>query len=608
MTISLKKIAPWLLLVYTFFLCYLITQLPFPFDKFKELNFDMFPRMIAGICVITILFIYYQKTNIDSYVNKEWIVFNLFILLSFSSLFILFRGATFGLNVLTGDAYFNAAMVAKYKYFNSLTDFNYIQLSTSYPALYHFILGKYAALFNIESYTAIYHGYFITFCIYSIPLFLLIKRVAGTTTATAFIIFYFFNFPIANLYKPYEFISACFFLFWWIYFVEEKFKSTKFSIIGGLIGAAIFMTYYYWFFIAAIYLATKLTSEIATDKSFKKALENRKGTIITLATAAIFSSIYWIPLAMEFSKFGMESLQNMWMTPDMAEFNFLHEKSIVVNIILGIGVALPFLYKDDKVMTACRWLLIALTIWFTLGYLMLYLSKPTVTSKIHYLAYAVCALSLFNWLFNLFNFKSLEIKQKAIGILFVSLFIVSIDNFLEIKNHSLFKNSVSVQINPIQKDETGIKKFKNKVLLTDRQHINALIPVHTFMNINAHFSHPASQFRKRIAFLQDLQQIQNPEVLAWFLAYNNFDKVDLVYFSNSVSLTIFDDNYPRGHSTVSINLSNNLFNSQYLKPFDQIDGEQGVIFELIPPPFDAKNSFSQTEIELANKYSKSQYK
>jgi len=602
MTISLKTVAPWLLLLYTFLLCFFITQVPLPFDKFRELNYDMFPRMIAGFVVLGILFIYFSKVNIEIYLSKEWMVFNLFILFSFGSLFILFKDSSLGLNGLIGDAYFNAAMVTKYKYINSLTDFNYAQLSTSYPALYHIILGKYAALFNVESYTAIYHGYFIVFCIYSIPLFFLIKRVTDATVAVSFVVFSFLNFPVDNLFKPYEFITACFFLFWWIYFVEEKFKNIKFSVIGGLIGAAIFMTYYYWFFIAAVYLVIKVSSEINYNRSIKKTIEERKGTIVTLLITISFSAIYWLPLALQFSRYGVESLQNMWMTAEMAEFNFLQEKSVFVKILLGVGAVLPFVYKDNNVMRICRWLLVSLALWFVLGYVMLYLSTPTVATKIHYLAYAVCALSFFNWIFILLGFKSWQVKKSVTGISLVSLFIVSADNFLDIKNSNLFNGSQPAKVTPFQQNDSRMERFKNKVMLTDRQYINAYIPVHYLININAHFSHPASQFKKRIAFLQDLQQIQNPAVIAWFLAYNKFDKVDLIYFSNAASLTVYDDNYPWGHNAVSINLSNELFNTQFLKPFDQLVGEQGTIFELTPPPFDLKDSFSPMELALVEKY------
>jgi hypothetical protein len=362
------------------------------------------------------------------------------------------------------------------------------------------------------------------------------------------------------------------------------------------------MSYYYWFFIAIIYLIIKIIAEIIATQSLKKTIEERKGTIICLAITFFISTIYWLPLAIQFSRYGVDSLQNMWMTTGMTEFLFLQEKSVFVKLILGIGAVLPFIYRNDKVMNICKWLLVALAIWFVLGYSMLYLSKPTVANKIHYLAYAVCTLSIFHWFFNLLDFKSLEIKKSATGISLVSLFIISADNFLEIKSNNLFKGSQSVKMNPIQQDGARIRKFMNKVMLTDRQYINAYIPVHFLINVNAHFSHPASQFRKRIAFLQDLQQIQNPAVLAWFLAYNKFDKVDLIYFSNTASLTVYDDNYPWGHTPVSINLSNEIFNEQFLKPFDQLTGEQGTIFELIAPPFDLKNSFSQTEIELAAKY------
>ncbi len=604
MNTSLQKFAPLLLFVYTLLLCFFISRLPFDFEKFGALNYDMLPRMIAGFSVLLLLLMHFGKFDVSRYFSFGWLAFNLFVLTAFSAIFILFKDVHVGLNGLMGDACFNAAMVTKYKYFNSLTDFNYAQLTTSYPALYHFILGKYAAFFKLPSYTVIHHGYIFTYCLLSLPVYFMARKSAGATVAVSFVLFMFLNFPADNLYKPYEFITACVFLFWWMNYVEQPSSGFKNIVAGGLIGAAIFLTYYYWFFIAATYLFIKLLSELNEQRSIKKLFELRRSAVLILLLSALFSSIYWLPLVFQFATHGVESLQNMWMSPEMVEFSFLNEQSLMVKLVLGAGAAIPFFFPKNNAMSVCRWMLMAITLWFFMGYIMLYIGKPTVANKIHYLLFAFCSFSVFYFLFELLEWQTDALKQTAITIAFSALFIFGIDNFLELKNHPFFSNVSAYNIPNHQQNSAFAESFKGKVMLTDRQHINAFIPVHYLININAHFSHPASQFRQRIDFLKALEDVRNPDVLAWFLTYNKFDKTDFLYFSNDAVLSVYDDNYPKGHRAVTIALTNEIYASQYVRPFATLEGEAGTVYELLPPPFSLKENFSKQELQLADKFAK----
>lgn len=600
MQIDLKKIAPYLLLAYSFLLCFIIAGLPIDNELLGDFTLEIFPRLLCGITLLLAggIFLFEEKYN--SWFSKEWGLLNIFIVLSFGMIFTLFHHSSVGLNSLIGDAYFNTAMITKYKYFNSLTDFNYLGLSSSYPALYHYTIGKLAAITGTEALKATHFEYYLAYCVLSIPLFLLLKRAVHSIVAIAFIFFIFLNFPVNNFFKPYEFISSIFFITWWLVFIETKHFSLKKILIGGLVGAAIFATYYYWFFIAAVYLSFSFLWEIS-QTGISSFWRNRKQTIYTLTAAAALSSFYWLPLFFDFMKYGVDSLQNMWLTEEMLQFSFLESKPLFVQLISGAGLVFLFLFRQNKVMEILLKLLAAIVFWYTLGYLMFYFKKPLVADKLHYLIYAICALAFFQAVF--FCIKWNETFIKRIPLLTFSLLIFfGCNNFIAIKAHPFYNTMKNSNFPKYQTDKNEILRYKNKVMLCDRQYINAFIPVHYFININAHFSHPASRFRERLQFLTDLQQIQNPEVLAWFFTYNKFNQIDLLYFTQNPSFTIHDDNFPHGLQAVDITFTPALLQSQYIEFFSSLASEAGVIYELKHPPFELKKTFNSFELELANKY------
>ncbi|MCS6820085.1 MAG: arabinofuranosyltransferase [Chitinophagales bacterium] len=597
----MQRLAPWLLTAYTFLLCYILSLLPVHQNTLGDYAIEVLPRAVCGICLLLVTLMYSSNNDADRYVSREWAFLHVFIFVSVCMLYALFGQQRCGLNGLIGDAYFSTAMITKYKYFSSLTDFNYLGLSTSYPALYHYIVGKSAALFSVESFAAVKYGYYLVYAVLSIPLYLLIKKCCKQTVAVAWIIFIFLQYPFDNIFKPYEFISSAFFLVWWIYFVERPSLSRNVHIlIGGLIGGLIFATYYYWFFAGAIYILVFWGHEMVT-RGPKPFFTNRKKHFLLLITAAVTSSFYWLPLLKDFLAFGVVSLQNRWLSEEMVHFSFISNKSIFSGFISLTGVIFTFIFFRDSLMKILFKLLLSCLILYSVGFVLLFAQIPLVVNKLHYLMDAICAMAFFHGLFNLVGWQQ-EIKERLILACYIVLLLLGCNTFMELKAHPFYASTRNFQIKFFQDDSQALHQYKNKVMLTDRQHINALIPVHYFININAHFSHPASRFRERIAFLEQLQAIKNPDVLAWMLAYNKFNKVDLIFFENTPELTIFDDNFPYGHSMKKIVLTPDLFTSSYLKYYGNIPGENGNIYALEPPPYALRKSFSPLEERIASQF------
>jgi hypothetical protein len=601
MQFFLKQTARWWLLAYTFLLCFIISQLPINHEKLGGYSAEIFARIFIGIGLFLLGGAFYFQHQYDRWFSVPWVLLNVFVLVSVSMLYFLFRHTHVGLNGWIGDAYFNAAMITKYKYFHTLTDFNYLKLSTSYPALYHYLVGKLAAWWGVESYKAVKTGYYLVYGILSILFFMVLKKSVGELTAAAAIFFLFLFFPVDNLFKPYEFITALLFLGWWLAFVEcDHVFCWKRVGLGGALGAFIFATYYYWFFIAIVYLIAVFLAEwgmVGTKAFWIK----RKQTIFLLATAAILSSFYWLPLFADFVRYGVVSLQNMWFSEDMAQFNIWADGYLPAQVITLAGMAFILLFSRHRVMQILLKLLLAIAFWTTLHFAMLYFKTPLVAHKLHYLIYAIGAVGFFYGLLELIPWSE-TIKKNASVALFLWLMLIGGDRFISLKNHPYYREMSRYRKPHFQQNRHEVEPFKNKVMLTDRQHINVYIPVHYFLNVNAHFSHPASRFRQRVQFLQDLQAIDNPSVVAWFLAYNIFDKVNLIYFENQPTLYIYDDNFPYGHQLVTIHLHPSLLQSEFLRPYGTLPDEQGVIFELKPPPYELKNSFTPHEHELAKKY------
>jgi len=194
MQFFLKQTARWWLLAYTFLLCFIISQLPINHEKLGGYSAEIFARILIGIGLFLLGGAFYFQHLYDRWFSVPWVLLNVFVLVSVSMLYFLFRHTHVGLNGWIGDAYFNAAMITKYKYFHTLTDFNYQGLSTSYPALYHYLVGKLAAWWGVESYKAVQTGYYLVYGILSILFFMVLKESVEELTAAAVVFFLFLCF------------------------------------------------------------------------------------------------------------------------------------------------------------------------------------------------------------------------------------------------------------------------------------------------------------------------------------------------------------------------------------------------------------------------------
>ena len=120
----------------------------------------------------------------------------------------------------------------------------------------------------------------------------------------------------------------------------------------------------------------------------------------------------------------------------------------------------------------------------------------------------------------------------------------------------LYKNSVN-NVGISKKYSRFIKnkeQFEGKTFLTNDFSLAAFVNVNIFININAHYSHPASKFRERLEFLKSLKSA-SPAEACDSLNKNKFDKIDFIFLRDTTKFIILDDNFPHGHKRQNLDIS-----------------------------------------------------
>jgi len=260
------------------------------------------------------------------------------------------KNTSYALNGVNGDAGFQTAQVTKFAAYSRSVDFAYKDLPAFYPPLYFYILGRIAALLNIEPYRMMKYG--LVTIVYILP-FLTRKFWSFVLPSIASIAVVLSVFFFQDWYKPSEWLSLFLFLPWWLYFIENlglqnKTHGLLWYATGGLIGALIFTTYYYWFFIGGLsllfhFVFQRMTWERAHHSS--RALWLQRLGI--LSSAAFFSLPYWGPyLVSMWRTGGWAPLQNRYFIENFTLLEFPFFALSITGILLLLGFA--YLLKNYK--------------------------------------------------------------------------------------------------------------------------------------------------------------------------------------------------------------------------------------------------------------------
>ena len=571
---------------------------------------DIVPRLALVFGVLIFSLVHGGVLRLDRLaLSAEHVGVFVLVIFCHVSLFLLFRGTAFGLWGLQGDTGFLSAMITKAKFFAFPVDATYKGLHAFHPELYQFVLGKIAALFGLPSVAMTKYGFLAAFLVLPLAIYLSWERLVGRRAAFLVTVATSLWLPFLNLHKTAEMASLFFFLPWWLGCVvrdgdpEGKDPSRR-TALAGVVGALLFMTYYYWFFAGAVYLAAEVVLDLRGGGSWKEALRARERSGRVLALSALFSSPYWAPLLWDMLRFGSAPMQNRWYEESMGKL-WTGNGSIFELMLIG-GFVGAFVRIRGPFRRPIVLLLFSCGVWFAVGYASLLLDAPVLHSKMAHLGNYVLVVSFVLSLLSLLDAGEAWLAGLGTnGYLAVAvlLLLAGGEVFLGIKDDEGYRQAFA-QVPRLdwEEDAARTESLRGKVLLTDKSYVTAYSPCFMFLSINPHFSHPASRFRERLAFLERLATVHEPVALVWLLRNNRFDRVDYLWISGNLSLTVFDDNFPQQYRPVRIAFDPSLALSPYVRRVDWAPSQSGTLYELLDPPEGASRDVLERYRDVVEKY------
>jgi galactan 5-O-arabinofuranosyltransferase len=481
------------------------------------------------------------------------------------------------------DQGFRAASVVKFSHTTALVDFAYKDLPAYYPPLFFWVLGRGAAWSGAEPYEVLKFGLIATALVVplcSLALWARVTRdwmvaVAIAVTALAF----------QDWYEPYAWIAAVVFVPWWLRFVvqvgDDHRVPTRFPTVlaGAAIGAAIFCTYYYCFFIGAVHLVVLLAlRRAAPHRSMPAFPRDVRRAAIVLGGAAVLSAIYWLPLFVSIATTpGARAMQNRYLDASTLGLPMPFFSFDLVGWCTLFGLAyLAVASWRSEVALALSTLLGAAYLWFVLGYVGILVDVPLLTVKTTALIDVILLTGAAIGAVHVGRVVAgSPVVRSRVGVAGAScaLAVGAVMLTLALGSDAIAsipfveeQRAAAVPTALLDTFTRATRDTDDTVVLTDREVLPEYLPVFVFNVWNAHYSNPAAQFDRRTRFLERLAGVDDPAVFAAALAHNRYDHVDSVALrreGDRLPYTFFDDAFPRGVSQRTITFRVEQFDSAH---------------------------------------------
>jgi len=460
---------------------------------------------------------------------------------------LLYKGTEFGYGGQWGDNGNRLALIEKFRDLPSLfQDWYNKGLPAFYPPLWFFVSGKLAALFDIPAYQTIKYGYFVIYAVYPAALYFVWTRLTRPTVAFAIVFLTIFVRDIYFDFVYYEYIAAAFFIPWWLYYVEDVrgrvAGSTRRMVMGGLSGALIFMTFYYWFFIG---IAAALLR--AAVSMLRKGRGKHRGSsfghkIKIGGWCALFSAIYWMPLVLSILNYGFDSMQNKWFK--WGEMALLPEYFLpsVIGIFWLTGMVYLTMRRRSRVSNGMILLFAGIAALYLCERVLISMDTTIQTRKLTALLPVFLAvpsgLGLAACL-GLARRHSRAAQRLLFGLLGLAVLFWG-NEHSEIRNDRNYRFAINDYVREYELEVFRAVDYRERVFLTDKYTQAVYLPYYMFVTHYAPTAHPASRFNERVSFLKYVARQSNPAVVAFLLRRNKFDAVDYFYLpTDSVRRTAY---------------------------------------------------------------------
>lgn len=512
-----------------------------------------------GIGFLSVLAILWGDTSVPARRKAAYLLSALSIY-GLVAVTIIFAGTQFPENGYWGDQKFRMAMLTKFVAYLLPGDYYYQHLPAFYPPVYYWLLALWGKITGAEGYSLVRTGYQLTYLMMPFLLYWLWRRIlspmrAFMVVAATFLADAGFNQLLIN--APHSFVGSSFFVPWWLHYVEQigPAKRTKWShyLIGGIIGAVIFATYFYPFFVLAVLmLARTLGGRRLRSMAPSGAFRLSRGWKM-IAASAVLSMPYWLPILISIARFGADRSRGDWHHIDSVGLAFPFLSFSWAGAFFVAGLAYLVWRWRLPVARSLVLLLACVILYFGIGSLLGALNTSINLSKVREFSWSLMGPSVGLGLAALFRYGRVRKRLRLTGVLVsIVLVLVCLQGFSLYAKSGAVVRARSTKPPSWSAGTPEMQAMDGKVILTAVEEFSSFHPVYMFIAANEHYSHPAAQFIQRYDMLNLLQGIDDPYIFHTVLRDNQFDAID--YFQPEAAegrfrFWISVSNYPNKLST-----------------------------------------------------------
>jgi galactan 5-O-arabinofuranosyltransferase len=498
---------------------------------------------------------------------------------------------------IRGDQSFRTAAVTRFAATWFGQDYTYQGLPSYYAPGYFWILGRAAALTGVAPWHMLKFGTIAVAFLAPMISYLLWRRLVEPRTAAMISAI---PLLIPSLYESYGWIVQVAIIPWWLEAVHGLTRNglrKRNPLILGLIGSALFCTYYYYYFVFVLVFA--LYQVVAWRRGIFDWKQTKLGLGI-LGIAALGSSPYWGPLGWNFlTAEHFEPLNNRWITLNSGDLTLPMLEPSVLGALCLVGLVFLVVHLNEALPRALLIVLASLYIWHAVGFFFAAMDKPLMSFRMKELVPLVlltaAAMALVRWtklamsqrpwvssqLTMARSWQVVAVGATVLAVFAGDRFVTKVvdDSRVKAAHDQALPNGKlpafhSTEAKALQPSSESIRALIERhftagrlpIVLSDRTDLFAFYPYYGFVQWNANYSHPTSRYHSRLDFLDKVAEAGSASEFARRTADNPFDKIDVVVLHIEKDNAVFrsaDDDFPFGTKGRTIKIPTNLFDSDH---------------------------------------------
>jgi hypothetical protein len=519
---------------------------------------------------------------------KPWLFILLFGIFNAVGYYILVHNTKLMFWGLKGDEITISAMYNMFAHGSLLSDFAYSWLAPFYPSLFFQFFGLIGRFLNWNGIQIAKFASFSVILVFPIAFYLIQKFYwsknkehedgpdALAVAMSAMFVFFFAGWN-SVIIKPYELVSAGFAILWTVFFSLDFIKGRlgwSRILIYGITGGILFWMFYFWFFLSAIGISIfNLFAGIQIGT--KKYMSAFAVALLMLAA----SSIFWLPLALDYLRFGSENFQLGFFAIDWIKTNIPIDIFSISGILMCAGFVSLFIFRKNLYIFSLLCLFISAYVWQAMGLSTILFFDSSLQESKGFVFWTTGVLALsagyglsrcFSWLkdrfssISQFNFTIAVMCSCLIGVQMLFGFFADNSEVMKTRSRAReFKPGITGLAGFLQNNFS----LTQTVISSGIPDLLSLVPVNYFIYFNQHNSHPAAGFSQRYEYVKSLQYIESPEKMRDVLNDSEFGKIDALVFYKGVKdfypIYFHLDDFPYKIKEEEILISKKVFNSRF---------------------------------------------